>query len=149
LLANPGPSSRSFPRPQPLTGPPPVSSGQLVYVRLLPRPTIEGYTAQALDGSHWEDISLVGPEWETKMWPAVVLDVVNGAYYWRVKVLPLRRCVRGMVDEEAIEVSPPNTQTREWLWGDIAAFGCPIVETFTCLPDQVNPSLLVVCRSYS
>jgi hypothetical protein len=69
-----------------------------------------------------------------------VLDVVNSTYYWRVKVLLLRRCVPGTVDGEAIKVSPLNTQNEEWLSGDIAVFGCPIVETFTSLPDQVNPS---------
>jgi hypothetical protein len=79
--------------------PAPVSHGQLIYIKLLLYVTIEGYTAQALDSSHWKDISLIGPEWETKKWPVVMLDVeqLNGDTYWRVKVLLLRRDVGGTV----------------------------------------------------
>jgi hypothetical protein len=68
-----------------------------------------------------------------KMWPAVVLNADYGIYYWQVRVLPL-----GTADGEVIQVSPLSMQSREWLFGDIAVFGCPTIKTFTCLPDQVR-----------
>lgn len=36
----------------------PVLRGEVIYVKLLPRFSIEGYTAQASDTSHWADESL-------------------------------------------------------------------------------------------
>jgi hypothetical protein len=130
--------------------PAPVSRGQLIYVKLLLNVTIEGYTAQALDSSHWEDSSLVGPEWETKKRPAVVLDVeqLDGDIYWRVKVLPLKRDVGGTFerDNSVIRVSPENMESglgKRWLWEKIVVFAVPNAETFVCLPDQVSLSLLI------
>jgi hypothetical protein len=125
--------------------PAPVSRGQLIYVKFLQNVTIEGYTAQALDSSHWEDTSLVGPEWETKKRPAVVLDVeqLDGDIYWRVKVLPLRRGVGGTSegDGSVIRVSPESMESglgKRWLWEKIVVFAVPNTETFVCLPDQVS-----------
>jgi len=125
--------------------PAPVSRGQLIYVKFLQNVTIEGYTAQALDSSHWEDTSLVGPEWETKKRPAVVLDVeqLNGDIYWRVKVLPLRRDVGGTFegDGSVIRVSPESMESgqgKRWSWEKIVVFAVPNTETFVCLPDQVS-----------
>ena len=130
--------------PKPSARPTPVLRGQLIYVRLLSRLSIEGYTAQALDPSHWEDASLLGPDWKTKKRPAVVLDVeqLDDDSYWRVKVLPLRRDVGGLMDGDniAIGVSPQSLETgvhQQWPWGKIIAYAFPIAETFVCLHDQV------------
>ena len=127
--------------------PAPVTHGQLIYVKLLPYITIEGYTAQALDSSHWEDPSLLGPEWETKKRPAVVLDVeqLDGDTYWRVKVLPLRRDVSGTLERSSsvTRVSPESRMGKWWLWEKIVAFAFPNAETFVCLPDQVSQSFLI------
>jgi hypothetical protein len=122
--------------------PAPVSRGQLIYVKLLPYVTIEGYTTQALDSSHWEDTSLVGPEWETKKRPAVMLDVeqLNGNTYWRVKVLPLGRDVGGTLERSSsvTRVSSESEMGMRWLWEKIVVFAYPNAETFVCLPDQVS-----------
>lgn len=129
---------RSFPAP--------VSPGQLIYVKLLSRLSIEGYAMQALDPSYWEDASLLRPELETKKRPAVVLDVkkLDRDTYWKVKVLPIRRgSARGKEggDAAAISLSPQRLETgaiEEWSWAEIVAFAFPCAETFVCLPNQVN-----------
>jgi hypothetical protein len=135
-LYSPTPPPPAPPRPTP------VSRGQLIYVKLLPYITIEGYTAKALDSSHWEDPSLLGPEWETKKRPAVVLDVeqLDGDTYWRVKVLPLRRDLGGTLERSSsvTRVSPESGMGKRWLWEKIVAFAFPNAETFVCLPDQVS-----------
>jgi hypothetical protein len=71
-----------------------VQPGQLVYVQLLPRLTIEGYTAQAGDPSYWHNPDLSARYFPTKVRPAVVLQVLldtNGYYTIRVVAIGRRR----------------------------------------------------------
>ena len=118
-------------------------------MKLLSHLSIEGYTAQALDLSHWQDPSLLEQEWETKKRPAVVLDVELQDKYWRVKVLPLRRDIDGNTKDDfvTIRVSPRSFGTganQRWSWEKIIAFAFPNAETFACLADQVNPFCISV-----
>ena len=144
-------SSSNVTLPPPASPPPapprpaPVSRGQLIDVKLLPNVTIEAYTAQALDSSHWEDTSLVGPEWETKKRPTVVLDVeqLDGDIYWRVKVLPLRRDVGGTFegDNYVTRVTPESMESGErWLWEKIVVFAVPNTETLSPRSSKQIPS---------
>lgn len=106
------------------------------------RLSVEGVTAQATDASHWDDPSFSEPEWQMMRWPAVVLNV-KAHKYWSVMVLPLRQ--GAVIDETraeqdlAIRVSPQSYEGDEkWPWEETVAYACPLVETFTCLPDQVS-----------
>jgi len=120
----------------------PVELGQLVYVQLLPRMTIEGYTARANDPSYYDNPSLSGEEWQMSMLPAVVLGVTqvdDGARHI-IKVVPL---VRGppSIDAAQDSVSLPiqdmliPTDAFSSL-EDVYCYSFPRVNTFVCDPDQ-------------
>ena len=111
-----------------------------MYMQIHSRLIIEGYTAQVTDASHWDDPSFSEPEWQMKKWPAVVLNV-KAQKYWSVMVLPLRKgaVIDETVQDLAIRVSPQSYGGDEqWPWEETVAYACPLVETFTCLPDQVS-----------
>ncbi|OBZ77476.1 Casein kinase I isoform alpha [Grifola frondosa] len=134
----------SAPKPAPPSPPefpsssPPVSPGEIIYVKVLSRLTIEGYTSQASDPSHWVDKSLLGPEWDTRKRPAVVLAIEwpQMGKFWKVKVVPLRRQARDD-NGEIVRISPQSScDSERWPWDDIVAYECPNAETFICIPDQ-------------
>ena len=125
-------------------GPAPVTPGELVYMQIHSRLSIEGITAQATDASHSDDPSFSEPEWQMKRWPAVVLNV-KVHKYWSVMVLPLRQGAvvneTGAEQDLAIRVSPQSCGGDEqWPWEETVMYACPLMETFTCLPDQVSSS---------
>ncbi|KAJ6627619.1 hypothetical protein B0H10DRAFT_2210131 [Mycena sp. CBHHK59/15] len=63
----------------------PVQPGQLVYARLPPKSSIEGYTISQAHPSAWQDPTLSDAAWPTTFLPAVVLDL------WDVQLAALTR----------------------------------------------------------
>lgn len=51
-----------------------MQPGEIVYVELLPRISIEGYTGRAGDASYWNDPELSTEYWNTKARPAIILE---------------------------------------------------------------------------
>jgi hypothetical protein len=129
----------------------PVEIGQLVYVQLLPRLTIEGYTARAVDPSYWHDPSLSGEAWQMSMIPAVVLQITqvdDGARHV-IKVVSLMRGspsvdrIQNAVPLPVKDMSiPPDTLP---LLEDVYCYAFPRVNTFVCNPDQVWCLWLSLC----
>ncbi|KIM74543.1 hypothetical protein PILCRDRAFT_828099 [Piloderma croceum F 1598] len=148
FLAEPNMVSVGTPASYPISpksAPCPVELGQLVYVQVLPRMTIEGYTARALDPSYWDDPSLSGEEWRTSIIPAIILQisqVENGARHI-IKAIPLRRGPSSIdVAQDAVplrvnDMSIPTDALSPL--EDIYCYSFLRVDTFVCDPDQTDP----------
>ncbi|KAG5638032.1 hypothetical protein H0H81_002233 [Sphagnurus paluster] len=103
-----------------------VQPGQFVYVHILPRLTVEGYTGQANDESYWHDPTLSGDEWKTKLYPAAVLGTSwdsNG--YYRILVIPIGR------GTDAVALV-------DWPLEDAYFYAFPCLQTFYTLPGSTS-----------
>jgi len=118
-----------------------VELGQLVYVQVLPRMTIEGYTARTIDPSYWDDPSLSGEEWRTSIIPAIVLQIkqFKAGARQSIKVIPLSRGPLLIDARHAVPLQIEDTSMLLTL-PDVYCYSLPGVYTFVCDPDQVGAS---------
>lgn len=72
---------------------PPVRPGQLIYARILPKASIEGYTSSRAPLCEWQDPTLSDIAWPTTFLPAIVLDISETSRRkWSVSLISLTRC---------------------------------------------------------
>ncbi|KAG5650031.1 hypothetical protein H0H81_001007 [Sphagnurus paluster] len=122
-----------------------VQPGQLVYVHILPRHTVEGYTGQANDESYWHDPTLSGDEWKTKLYPAAILSTSwDSDGYYRILAIPIGRGRASAQRKVNIvnDITFPTLGTDavalpEWPLEDAYFYAFPCSQTFYSLP-RVN-----------
>lgn len=141
-----------FPPPPPNL-PEPITTrltepGQLVYVQVLPRTTIEGYSSQAGDPSYWHDPDLSTDYWITRPRPAIVLDTSFSACgYHSIKVAPIRRgppVADPMTGSVVKIVNTPYTTGSDdihilhWPLDDTFCYAFPCPDTFVIIPQETD-----------
>jgi hypothetical protein len=122
--------------------------GQLVYLQILPRISIEGRSSQAGDLSYWHDLDLSTDYWITKPRPAAILEssVDTGGYH-RIKVIPIRQGppVADAAMCNAVRIADaPSTLTNDilvpdWPLDDTYCYVFPCPDIFVSVP-EVNIS---------
>ena len=141
----PAPSSR------PSTPPCVVRPGQLVYVQILSRITIEGHSCQG--DSYWHDPDLSGDYWMTKRRPAIVLQTwLKEKKYYVIKVVPIKLGPRAP-GSTVMRLTNKESATDAcalpgWPLLDAFCYVFPHCESFASVP-QVFPFILQSCLSCS
>jgi hypothetical protein len=140
LAPTPIPSSR------PSIPPCVVRPGELVYVQVLSRITIEGHSCQA-DASYWHDPDLSGDYWMTKRRPAIVLQTwLKEKKYYVIKVIPIKLGSRALGGSSVIRLTNKESATDAcsvpgWPLDDAFCYVFPHPESFASVP-KVFPFIL-------
>jgi len=126
-----------------------VEPGQLIYVQLMPRITIEGYTIGQGDSSYWLDPTLSDEAWPTVPLPAIVLEVKGD--WWGKSVVTVAPITRRRLGESVTKVlltadgrcEEPDTAIvlgSDWPQDPIWCYSNIVSKSFLCDPDQVRPT---------
>jgi hypothetical protein len=129
-----------------------VEPGQLVYVQLLQRMTIEGFSSQADDPSYWHNPDLSARHWPAGVRPAVVLKTssdAEGCHTIKVVAIgrrhsPVPAAVGSPVritDKTAPAQNDTITVVPDWPLEDMYCYAFPRSATFVLDP-QVKLTLL-------
>jgi hypothetical protein len=122
--------------------------GQLVYLQILPRISIEGRSSQAGDLSYWHDPDLSTDYWITKPRPAVILESsLDAGGYHTIKVISIRQgppvADAAMCNAVRI-VDAPSTLTKDilvpdWPLDDTYCYVFPCPDIFVSVPEVNLP----------
>jgi hypothetical protein len=124
----------------------PVEVGQLIYVKICARTSIEGYSLQDLDP--WHDPALSSAEWCTVARPAIVIDVKFDTVLslYKIQVVSMGQGTPAKPGKPARKVFGPLSVQSEsiilnpaWPIPDTYLYAFPRAPWFHCLPYQVWP----------
>ena len=119
-----------------------VRPGQLVYVQVLSKITIEGHSCQA-DASYWHDPDLSGDYWMTKRRPAIVLQILlNRKKHYVIKVVPIKLGPR-TTGSSAMKLTNKGSATDAcsipgWPLDDAFCYVFPRSESFVSVPQVIS-----------
>jgi casein kinase I family protein HRR25 len=111
----------------------PVEVGQLIYVKINARISIEGYSFQALDP--WHDPALSSEEWSTVARPAIVLDVNFDTVLslYKIQVISMGQGTPAKPGKPARKVSGPFSVQSESI---VLNPAWPILHVLICIPSR-------------
>ncbi|RDB22418.1 Casein kinase I isoform alpha [Hypsizygus marmoreus] len=123
----------------------PVVRGQLVYIRILARATLEG-SGHADDQSYWHNPSLSKEEWRFPMRPAVVVEVTVGSAMTSLRVLAIMRREDGLERVAGYRrfgflPFPEDVQCegKPWPFNDAYVYAVPNIRTVVVRNEGIVP----------